>query len=89
MIGPKFMLYDGRARGGDTERAVVMDTAETEQEARREGNTTWRGHDAVWYECKVIRQETRSEGGRTFPVDIVEETIRADLPPANQPPRRR
>jgi len=36
--------------GGDPDDALAMDTAETEQEAKESGNTTWASHDIIWYE---------------------------------------
>ena len=49
---PKFLLLDGRAKFGQLDRAIVMDTADTEEEARRElaPGGTWHGHDAIWGE---------------------------------------
>ncbi|MCP9469294.1 MAG: hypothetical protein NNA31_04755 [Nitrospira sp.] len=46
----RFVLYDGRAVGGNTDDALVMDMAETEKEARKAGSTTWHGQDGIWYE---------------------------------------
>ena len=68
---PKFLLYDGRAKSGDTENAWVMDTAMTEDEARREGNTTWKGHDAIWEEVREVE-----------PGVVEAVRLRWDLPPA-------
>ena len=47
---PEFILYDGRARGGETDDAAVLDTADTEKEARHLGKTGWKDHDAIWYQ---------------------------------------
>jgi hypothetical protein len=44
-----FVLYDGRARLEGPEGALVLDTAETEQEARETGED-WDGMDAIWFE---------------------------------------
>ena len=40
---PKFLLFDGRAKAGLLERAMVLDTADTAEEARRElaSGGTW------------------------------------------------
>lgn len=48
---PRFLLMDGRAASGsedDLDRAAVLDTADSEAEAREAGKTTWEGHDAIW-----------------------------------------
>jgi hypothetical protein len=45
-----FVLYDGRAKTGDTDDASVLDTADTEAEARCAGRTAWQDYDAIWYE---------------------------------------
>lgn len=50
----KFILWDGRAKGGDTDDASVVDTADTEQEAREAGLTQWRGYDAIWFEYTEV-----------------------------------
>jgi len=47
MSSKRLVLYDGRAMGGDPDDALARDTAETEQEAREAGSTTWAGHDAI------------------------------------------
>jgi hypothetical protein len=47
-----FLLYDGRAKSGDTDRAIVMDTATSEEEAAELSQSTWADHDAIWYETK-------------------------------------
>ncbi len=44
----KFILFDGRAKDGDTDDASVLDTAEDEHEARQSGREDWEGHDAIW-----------------------------------------
>jgi hypothetical protein len=64
-----YVLFDGRAKGGDTDGAVVMDTAEIELEAVWEGRGMWKGYDAVWYEYDVE--------GET----LANEKMRPDLPP--------
>lgn len=43
-----WVLLDGRAKAGEEDDAAVMDTADSEAEARREGETTWEGYDAIW-----------------------------------------
>lgn len=49
---PKFLLFDGRAKAGLLDRAMVLDTAATAEEARRElaSGGTWEGHDVIWGE---------------------------------------
>ncbi len=67
-----FILYDGRALAGDPDDASVLDTAETEQEARQAGQHTWAGYDAIWYEY-----DQRGD-------KLVNGTPRYDLPPTSQ-----
>jgi len=47
---PCWLLLDGRAKMGPegVDRATVMDTADTEAQARRRGKHDWRGYDAIW-----------------------------------------
>jgi hypothetical protein len=71
-----FILYDGRARRGDPEEASVLDTAATEDEARREGATTWAGYDAVWFEY------VKKDNALTMP------KMRMDIPPARKNNKR-
>jgi len=70
----KFILFDGRAKSGDTDDASVMDTADSEQEARRNGARFWSGADAVWFEHDFVNGEA------------INERIRPDIPPGNKPP---
>lgn len=65
----KFILYDGRAKVMDTDKASIMDVVSSEEEARREGSTTWEGHDAIWCEYDLKGDE------------IINEVKRFDLPP--------
>jgi len=68
---PDFLLLDGRAKSGlddDIDRAVIMDTAKTEGEARLRGETLWKGFDAIWLDS------TKDEYGE----------LRYDLPPQGQ-----
>ena len=48
MSEDRFILFDGRARMGDTDDATIFATAETEEECR-ELNGDF-GDDAIWYE---------------------------------------
>lgn len=50
MSAPRFILLDGRAKLGDEDDATVMDTAETETDARKAGSSLWKDHDAIWSE---------------------------------------
>jgi len=63
--GRLFVLFDARARSGDTDAAVVLDTAESEREARsRQG--AW-PKDSIWYEYKPIpgkKDEVEEVGAR-------------------------
>lgn len=44
-----FVLYDGRALHGDTDRAAAYVTADTEEEALRLGkDPAWK--DGIWFE---------------------------------------
>lgn len=71
-MSKRFLLYDGRARWGDTDRAAIFDTADTEAEARRAGREIWDRQDAVWFEYDHATGTER---------------IREDLPPAMPEPR--
>ncbi len=44
-----FLLFDGRAKSGVTLDAVVLDEADSEEEAREAGLGCWRNQDAIWY----------------------------------------
>jgi hypothetical protein len=44
-----FVLYDGRAKGGDADDAAVLATATSEPE----GNEGFDEYDAVWYEYTI------------------------------------
>jgi hypothetical protein len=50
-----YVLYDGRARGGNTERAAVIVTADSEGEALHI-SCSYRDYDAVWYEYDIPQQ---------------------------------
>lgn len=65
-----FVLYDGRAKFGCTDSAMVMDTATSEKQAAANGAALWDGFDAVWYEYDC--------GDNS---ELVNEKIRLDLPP--------
>lgn len=75
-----FLLYDGRAKSGETEDATVMDTAHSEEEARQSGEKNWAGHDAIWYECDV------DDAGAGNPIN---EKPRWDIPPCVMPKQTR
>ena len=45
-----FILYDGRAKSGDTDDAAVMDVADSVAEAWQASRQCWRNIDAIWYE---------------------------------------
>jgi hypothetical protein len=77
-----FLLYDGRAKGGDPTDAIVMTTATNEAEARREGETSWKGYDAVWYEYQFTTVEGNGKHGLPKS-DKCEVLVRYDLPPCN------
>lgn len=47
-----FILYDGRAKYGDTDDATVLDTANSVHEAQRASRQCWKRVDAIWYENK-------------------------------------
>jgi hypothetical protein len=73
-----FVLYDGRAKVGDQDNALVITTAPTEAEAREVGETTFKSYDAIWFECDVVEKD---DG------DFLENgTPRWDLPPARRIP---
>ena len=45
-----FILYDGRAKSGNTDDASVMDVADSVNEAWQSTRQCWRDIDAIWYE---------------------------------------
>ena len=47
-----FVLYDGRAKGGDTDDAAVLVSSNSEREAKRDTHL-FRGYDAIWYEYDI------------------------------------
>lgn len=53
MSNTVFILYDGRAKSGDTDRAIAMDTADSEEEAV-EASFSHEEIDAVWYEYDLV-----------------------------------
>jgi hypothetical protein len=61
--GKCFVLYDGRAKSGDTDDASVLITAHSEQEARKDGRE-WSGYDAIWYEYDVVKGVATNEKAR-------------------------
>lgn len=69
MIKKLFILYDARARDGDTSKASVVSTAKSEREARREGENLWNGCCHIWYQY-------RSNKG-----SLTDEKMRKDIPP--------
>lgn len=51
--GKCFVLYDGRAKSGDTDDAAVLVAAHTEHQARTD-SSDWSGWDAIWFEYDVV-----------------------------------
>ena len=48
-----FVLYDGRAKSGNTDRASVFVTASSEKEAQQDGrDPAWQ--DGIWYEYDCL-----------------------------------
>ncbi len=69
-----FLLMDGRAKSDeeeDTHHALVMDTAQSEREARERGQRLWSGWDAIWAEHEMDDHNVADFKG-----------LRWDLPPA-------
>ena len=66
-----FVLYEGRARCGDTDGASVLDTAESEQEVRDQAQFVIDNFPdgAVWYQYDDIDN------------NLTNERIRLDLSP--------
>jgi hypothetical protein len=62
MAKQMFVLYDGRAKSGNDEDADVMDTADTEIQARKRGAKSWKGHDGIWFQYRLDDQENLLEG---------------------------
>ena len=48
MSGSVWLLLDGRAKVGLEDRAAVLDTASSEDEARRVGAKDYDDMDAIW-----------------------------------------
>lgn len=70
MLTPKaklFILFDGRARSGDTDDAAVITTADTEEEAEADSRYPWNGYSAVWFEYDIVGS------------DLVNERMRDDI----------
>ena len=61
--GKCFVLYDERARSGDTDDAIVLVSASSEAGAR-EDSKHWRGQNAIWYEYDVVDGVATSENMR-------------------------
>jgi hypothetical protein len=72
-----FILYDGRAKTGDTDKASVFVTAGSEAEARHDGLHVWSEYDAVWYQYDC---EPAEDGLGT----LTNEIMRPDLPPFSE-----
>jgi hypothetical protein len=65
-----YVLYDARAKGGDTDKASIYVTASSEAEAREDGqDEAWQ--DGIWYEYDIINEE------------LINGVARWDLPPTN------
>jgi hypothetical protein len=56
-----FILYDGRAKYGDTDDAAVLCTAGSEREARHDSRTTFSRIDGIWYEYDLVNNEAVNE----------------------------
>lgn len=67
----KFILYDSRASGGDTDTANAMDVEDTEAGAKRSGINDWSDVDAVWFEYDFDVEKNLATN----------EKMRPDLPP--------
>ena len=76
-MAKRFMLFDGRAKGGDTSRAAVLEVCDSEADARRVGRR-WEDGDAVWFEYDLVRN---TRGGDDVAIN---ELMRADLPPGGK-----
>ncbi len=64
-----FILFDGRAKDGDTDDAAVLVTARSEKEARRDSDH-FKDYDAVWFEYDVKGK------------NLINEIMRSDIHPA-------
>lgn len=75
-----FVLYDGRAKSGDTDEAAIYITAASEEEAREDGkDSSWT--DGIWYEYDV---EKDTDPESVFDGQVTNERPRYDLPPYTQ-----
>lgn len=45
-----YILFDGRAKSGDSDDGAVLDTASSVNEAWQASRQCWRDVDAIWYE---------------------------------------
>lgn len=66
-----FVLYDGRAKFGNTDSASIYITAQTEKEAKKDGKDR-SFDDGIWYQYEV---NSKSE--------LINPKVRWDLPPAS------
>ena len=64
MAKKTFILYDGRAKDGNTDDASVLVVASSEEEAQEQGETTWEGYDAIWFEYDNIKGWLKNEKAR-------------------------
>lgn len=69
-----FILYDGRARCGNTHGAAVLTTATSEAQCRKEGGNY--GSDAIWFEYDKFPDPDRPDGKHVL---ISTERMREDL----------
>ena len=60
MSAKLFVLYDGRARGGDTDPAAVLVSASSRESAILDCEH-FKGYDAVWYEYDITNREMLNE----------------------------
>ena len=59
-VSKVFILYDGRAKFGDTDDAAVLDTANSVSEAWQASRQCWRDIDAIWYENDFNADKTEA-----------------------------
>jgi hypothetical protein len=83
----KFILWDGRAKSGETDEATVLDTADTDEEARKSGLNEWHGYDAIWFEYTeiivTVDNQAVYKGFELGETIVLGGDQRWDLPPAS------
>jgi hypothetical protein len=70
-----FILYDGRAKLGETNDASVLCTASTEKEAREDTKELFEGYDAIWFEYDVDKGDVLVNGKPRYDLPPCEDAL--------------